>query len=172
MKTFSRILLVAAIAVGCATAANAQKADLRIGYGGYTQMDGGNYAEAKTKTAWGALTAEVDFKVAPKFRLGPSYTFSSAGYKHFDGTAYYHVILLNTRYEYFRNNIVKLSGHLGLGVIITHNSSGDYSETEGHFGFHVSPLSAEFALTRGLDFFTEIGYGAMGVIQAGVRISL
>lgn len=172
MKTIARIALALALVAGAVTTAQAQKADLRLGYGGYTQMDGGDYGPGKANTAWGAVTAELDFNIAPKFKLGPSYTFSSAGLKHSDGNKYYHAILLNGRYQYFRNSIVRLSAHVGMGVLITHTTWHDESDTKGDFGFHVSPLSADFAIARNIDFFAEVGYGAMGVLQAGLRINL
>lgn len=93
MKKYIIVLLAV---LGLGFAASAQKAQLQIGYGGYTQMDATNMHDGgKVNTAWGALTAAVNFKVAPKFSLGASYTFSSSDYKHFDANIYYHVIMLN-----------------------------------------------------------------------------
>ena len=80
-----KILLIMCAVIGMAISAHAQRAQLQIGYGGYTQMDATDMHDGGTiNNAWGALTAGVNFKVAPSFYLGASYTFSSASYKHED----------------------------------------------------------------------------------------
>lgn len=110
-----KILLALFTVLGITAAANAQPAEIHVSYGGYTQMDACDMHDGgKINTAWGAVTAGVNFKVAPKFWIGPSYTFSSSSYKHSDANIYYHVIMLNARYEYWRNSIVTLYGHFGL----------------------------------------------------------
>ncbi|MDE5650634.1 MAG: hypothetical protein K2I35_06475 [Duncaniella sp.] len=65
--------------LGMAFGAQAQRAQLQIGYGGYTQMDASDmHPGGSVDNAWGALTAGVNFKVAPSFYLGASYTFSQS----------------------------------------------------------------------------------------------
>jgi len=170
MKKF---LLVICAVIGIAVSASAQKAQLQIGYGGYTQMDCSNmHPWGDVNNAWGALTAAVNFNVAPKFMIGASYTFSSAGYKHHDGNAFYHVLMLNARYDYWRNSIVKLYAHGALGACITHAAYDDESKDKGYVAFQVSPLGAEVSLTRSSAIFGELGYGAQGLVQVGFRFNL
>lgn len=164
--------LIVAVVAGISSI-SAQKAELQIGYGGYTQMDATNmHGGGKVNTAWGALTAGVNFKVMPKLWIGPSYTFSSADFKHSDLNAYYHVIMMNARYEYYRNSIVKLYGHFGIGADITHLANDEVSENKGYFAFQISPIGAEVDLSRTFKMFGEAGFGAQGLVQVGFRINL
>ena len=167
--------LVAALAIP--SVAQAQKAELQIGYGGYTQMDATDMHDGwhGVNNAWGALTAGVNFKVAPKFWIGPSYTFSSAttkgGPEH--SNVAYHVIMLNARYEYYRNSIVKLYGHVGLGADISYmQPKGGDNYSKGYVAFQVSPLGAQVDLSRSASIFGEIGFGAQGLAQVGFRFGL
>lgn len=164
--------LVAIIAI--AFGANAQRAQLQIGYGGYTMMDCCDMHDGgDVNTAWGAVTAGVNFKVMPKFYLGASYTFSSSDYKgHDNGNIYYHVIMLNARYDYWRNSIVTLYGHLGLGVDISHMTWHGHSKNKGYFAVQASPVGAEVGLSRTCAMFGELGFGAQGLVQVGLRINL
>ena len=110
--------------LACAMGANAQRTELTIGYGGYTQMDASDCHDGwhGVKNAWGALTAGLNFRVANKLWIGPSYTFSSTttkGGPHRSHIAY-HALLANGKYDYYRNSVVTLYGHLGLGVIVSY----------------------------------------------------
>lgn len=167
-------LFIALIAVfGIAVAANAQKAEIQMGYGGYTQMDATDMHDGgKINTAWGAVTAGVNFKILPKFWIGPSYTFSSTSFKHSDVNAYYHVIMLNARYEYYRNSIVTLYGHFGIGADITHISWDGEAENKGYCAFQISPVGANVGISRACTLFGELGFGAQGLVQVGLRIGL
>ncbi len=169
-----RILLIMCTVLGMAFGAQAQKAQLQIGYGGYTQMDATDMHDGGSiNNAWGALTAGVNFKVAPSLYLGASYTFSSASYKHHDDSnAYYHVIMLNGRYDYYRNRVVTLYGHLGVGVDITHITHDDWSKNKAYFAFQASPIGAEVSLNRVTSIFGELGFGAQGLLQVGARFNL
>ncbi|PWB03411.1 outer membrane beta-barrel protein [Duncaniella muris] len=169
-----KILLIMCAVLGMAFGAHAQKAQLQIGYGGYTQMDATDMHDGgSVNSAWGALTTAVNFKVMPKTYLGISYTFSSASYKHSDdANAYYHVIMLNGRYDYWRNRVATLYGHLGIGVDITHMAGDDWSKNKAYFAFQASPLGAEVNLTRVTSIFGELGFGAQGLLQVGVRFNL
>ena len=73
-----KILLILCAVLGMAVSANAQ-AQLQIGYGGYTQMDATDMHDGGSiNNAWGALTAGVNFKVAPALKSSisePTYTF-------------------------------------------------------------------------------------------------
>lgn len=169
-KVLFTLFAVLTLALG----ANAQKAQLQIGYGGYTMMDACDMHDGgSVNTAWGALTAGVNFKVMPKMYLGASYTFSSASYKHTDDVnVYYHVIMLNGRYDYYRNSIVTLYGHLGVGVDISHISWPDGSKNKAYFAMQASPLGAEVGLSRVTSIFGELGFGAQGLLQVGFRFNL
>lgn len=172
MKKFI-LALIAIVAVTLGASAQAQ---LQIGYGGYTQMDATDMHDGgpKVNNAWGALTAAVNFKAAPNFYLGASYTFSSATRKHIDdASVYYHVIMLNGRYDYWRNRVVTLYGHVGIGVDISHITwPDDNAKNRGYFAFQASPLGAEVDLTRVTSIFGEVGFGAQGLLQVGFRFNL
>lgn len=169
-----KILLIMCAVLGMAFGAHAQKPQFQLGYGGYTQMDVTDMHDGGSiNNAWGALTAGVNFKIMPGTYLGLSYTFSSASYKHVeDANAYYHVIMLNGRYDYWRNSIVTLYSHLGVGVDITHMAAGDWSKNKAYFAFQASPLGAEVNLTPKASIFGELGFGAQGLLQVGARFNL
>ena len=168
-----RIIFALLAVLGLAGAAQAQKAILYAGYGGYTQMDACDMHDGgKVNTAWGAVTAGVNFQIAPKLQIGPSYTFSSSSNKHSDTNIYYHVIMLNGRYDYYRNSIVTLYGHLGVGVDISHISGDWGSENKGYFAIQASPLGADAAISRNASMFAELGFGAQGLLQVGFRLRL
>ncbi|MBD5232432.1 MAG: porin family protein [Muribaculaceae bacterium] len=174
MKKF---LLIIAAAIAFAVSANAQKAELQLGYGGYTQMDAMDMHDGwhGVNNAWGAVTAGVNFKVAPKFWIGPSYSFSSTSTKGGANASHiaYHVIMLNARYEYYRNSIVKLYGHVGLGADISYmQPKGGDNFSKGYVAFQVSPLGAQVDLNRNVALFGEIGFGAQGLAQVGFRFAL
>lgn len=167
-------LLIALVAVmGLFTTAKAQTANFTFGYGGYTLMDACDYHDdiGKVKTAWGALNVGVNFKILPNFWLGPSYTFSSSQFKHSDTNLYYHVFLLNGRYDYFKNSMVTMYAHVGLGVDITHMSFENDSVNKGYFAYQLSPIGIDCPLTRSFTLFGEVGFGAQGLLQVGGRIN-
>jgi len=168
-----RIIFALLTIIGLAGAVHAQKAIIYAGYGGYTQMDACDMHDGgKVNTAWGAVTVGVNFQIAPKLQIGPSYTFSSSSYKHSDTNLYYHVIMMNGRYDYYRNSIVTLYGHLGLGVDITRISSDTGSRNKAYFAIQASPLGAEASISRNASLFGELGFGAQGLLQVGFRMRL
>lgn len=172
-----KILLALVAAIGLAFGAQAQKMELQLGYGGYTQMDAMDMHDgwSGVNNAWGGATFGVNFRVTPKLWIGPSYTFSSTttkGGKNHSNIAY-HVIMLNARYTYYRNSIVDVYAHLGLGADISHmQPRGGDSYNKGYCAFQISPLGAQVSLTRGLSMFGEVGFGAQGLVQVGLRIGL
>lgn len=166
-KLFIAMMLVlAAVAT-----AGAQKMNLYASYGGYTLMDAGGYKDGvkHVDNAWGALNVGFNVQVLPRFQIGPSYTFSSTSQKGGGVDLYYHVIMFNARYDYFRTSFVRLYAHLGIGADITHVSAGDYTHNKGYFAFQFSPLGADVDLTRHFTMFGELGFGAQGLLQVGVR---
>lgn len=169
-----RLLLSVMVVMAACTVASAQRSNIQIGYGGYTQMDASDMHDGgAVNNAWGALTAGVNFPVVKNFSLGASYTFSSASYKHDShANVYYHVFMVNGRYDYYRNSIVTLYGHLGLGVDVSHMAAGDWKENKAYFAVQASPLGAEVWLNRSIGLFGEVGYGAQGLLQAGIRIGI
>lgn len=174
MKKFL-VALVAVVAL--AFGADAQKADIMIGYGGYTQMDGSDCHDGwhGVKNAWGAVTLGVNFHITRNFSLGPSYSLSTTttkgGPDH--SSIAYHVLMLNGRYSYYRTSFMTLYAHLGLGCDISHMmpKHGD-SYNCAYFAFQASPLCADFAIANRVSFFAELGYGAQGVLQAGFRFGI
>ncbi len=169
-----KLLLIMCAVLGLAIGAKAQTTQLQIGYGGYTQMDCSDMHDGGSiNNAWGAITAGVNFKIMPKFSIGFTYTFSSASYKHTDdANAYYHVIMFNGKYDYWRNSIVRLYAHGALGADITHISWDGYSKNKSYFAFQLSPIGAEVGISRVATMFGEFGYGAQGLIQVGFRLNL
>ena len=95
MKKF---LFMLTVMIGIATGASAQKTDLSLSYGGYTQMDATDCHDGwhHVNNAWGALNVGVNFQVARNFYIGPSYTFSSctAGRGPEHSSIAYHAIML------------------------------------------------------------------------------
>lgn len=169
-----RIILSLIAVIAIAVGANAQKVELNAGYGGYTMMDCCDMHDGgKVNTAWGAFTTGVYFKVLPKFKLGATYTISTSSYKHADDARiYYHVFMLNGRYTYWRNRIVDLYLHVGVGVDVSHMTAGDYSKNKCYFAMQASPLGAEVSLDRNWSMFGELGFGAQGLMQVGFRLKL
>lgn len=168
-----KLLLSLLVCVAGTFVASAQKAELQLGYGGYTQMDAMSmHPGGKVDAAWGALTAGVNFKVMPKVWVGPSYSFSSTQYKGSDLNAYYHVVMMNARYEYYSNSIVKLYAHFGIGADITHVSTDQSTVNKGYFAFQISPIGAEVDLGNRFKMFGEAGFGAQGLVQVGFRVNL
>lgn len=171
-----KLLLTAVAALCCIAAASAQKTEIAFSYGGYTQMDATNMHDGwkGVNTAWGALNVGLNFKVAPKIWIGPSYTFSSTSTKGPDPSHIaYHVIMLNGRYEYYRNSIVKLYAHLGIGCDISYmQPQWRDNYTKGYFAFQIVPIGAQVDLNRNWAIFGEAGFGAQGLIQVGAKIKI
>lgn len=172
-----KYLLLLAVVIATAFASQAQKAELYFGYGGYTQMDATNMHDDwhGVNTAWGAVTVGVNFNVAPKFWLGPSYSISSTttkgGPDH--SSILYNVVMLNGRYQYWSNRVVKLYGHLGLGVEISYMMPKyNDSYNKAYFAYQISPLGAEAQIARNVSLYGELGFGAQGLLQVGFRFGL
>lgn len=176
-----KLLLSLFVASAAAVAPTATKAadfvELNLSYGGYTVMDACDYADNwyGVHTAWGAVNATCYFHVLPnKLAIGPSYTISSAntdGGQH-HSSVLYNAILFNGKYQYFRNSIVKLYAHVGLGVEISHMKP-KYADSynEAYFGFQVSPIGATVDLSPNFGIFGEAGFGCQGIIQVGIKAS-
>ncbi|MBD5202680.1 MAG: porin family protein [Bacteroides sp.] len=166
MKKFLLSLLAVA---GLTATASALTPEIQLSYGGYTQMDATDMhgGFGKVNNAWGALTAGVYLPVAPKIDAGVSYTFSSSSFKDTNSSLYYHVVMVNGRYQYYSNSIVKLYAKVGLGVDITHFAADGISN-KSYFAYQVTPVGAKVDLSRGFGIFGELGFGAQGLLQVGV----
>jgi len=172
-----KLLLTLVAIIGLATSASAQKTELQVGYGGYTQMDATNMHDGwdGVNNAWGAVSFGVNFRVTPKLWVGPSYTFSSTTTKggKLHSNIAYHVIMLNARYTYYKNSIVSLYAHLGLGADISHmQPRGGDSYNKGYCAFQLTPLGAQVDINNKLAMFGEAGFGAQGLVQVGLRVKL
>lgn len=172
-----KYLLLLAVVVAAFCSASAQKAELYVGYGGYTQMDATNMHDSWSgvNTAWGAVTVGVNFKVAPKFWLGPSYTISSTttkgGPDH--SSILYNVVMLNGRYQYWSNRTVRLYAHLGLGAEISRMKPKYFdSYNKAYFAYQITPLGAEAEIANNVSLYGELGFGAQGLVQVGFRFGL
>lgn len=172
MKKYLLSLLAVVAMLFVALPASAQKVNLYATYGGYTQMDACDMHDDwdGVKTAWGAVNVGLDFKIGSRFRLGPSYSFSSTttkGGKH-ASDIYYHVIMLNAKYDYYRTGIFALYAHLGLGADISHMAPKyDDSYNKGYFAFQIAPIGMRAQLGSGFNFLAELGFGAQGLVQLG-----
>lgn len=176
MKNYLFTLVAALMLVCGAQKANAETS-LYVSYGGYTQMDACDNHDGwgNVNTAWGALNAGVDFRVMKNLRVGPSYTFSSCSTKGGKAASHiaYHAILLNAKYDYYRNSIVTLYAHGALGCVVSHmQPKGFDSYNKTYFAGQISPLGAEVGLSRQFSMFGELGFGAQGLVQAGFRVRL
>lgn len=172
-----RVFVAATVALAAASMASAQKAEITASYGAYTQMDATNMHDGwdGVNTAWGALNLGVNFRVNSKIWVGPSYTFSSTttkGGPHHSNIAY-HVIMLNGRYQYYQNSIVKMYAKLGLGVDISYmQPRHDDSYSKAYCAFQIVPIGAQVNLSRDWAMFAEGGFGAQGLFQLGFKLKL
>lgn len=170
-----KYLLAILAMVGIVSMANAQKTELSASYGGYTQMDATDCHDGgpDVNNAWGALNLAANFKVAPNFWVGPSYTFSSASRTNLpENKFYYHAFMVNGRYNYYNYNIVTLYGKLGLGAVVSHQTFEGESKNTTYFAYQVVPFGAQADITNSFSLFGEIGFGAQGLLQVGVRFRL
>lgn len=169
-----RLALTLLAAIGICAGASAANPEIQIGYGGYTQMDatGMHDGVGKVKNAWGVLNAGVNLQVAPKLWIGPSYSFSSTKTKEGDINVYYHLIMLNARYEYWRNSMITLYAHAGLGADITHIGYSGSPKNKGYVAYQLSPIGVQTGIGSGVSLFGEFGFGAQGLLNVGVRIGL
>lgn len=169
-------ILLALIAIfAVSTSSKAQDMNLSLSYGGYTLMDAANYHDSwkHVNNAWGALNVGFNVKVLPKFWIGPSYTFSSTTTKgaHHSNIAY-HAIMINGRYDYYRNSLLTMYGHLGVGAEISHmQPRDDDAYNKGYFAFQLSPVGVDVQLSRAFTMFGELGFGAQGLLQVGGRFN-
>lgn len=168
--------LIAAVAVALVslTGAYAQKAEITLSYGAYTQMDATDMKDGwkHVNTAWGALNAGLNFKVARNFWIGPSYTFSSTttkgGPEH--SNIAYHAVMFNGRYHYYSNSIVSLYAKLGLGVEFSYMQPRDRDNyTKTYCAFQIVPVGAQVNLNRDWAMYAEAGFGAQGLFQFGFK---
>ncbi len=172
LKKLFAVIVAAAAVMG----ANAQKAEVQVSYGAYTQMDATNMHDGwhGVNTAWGSLTGALNFKVHPKIWIGPSYTFSSTSTKGPDASHIaYHAVMFNGRYQYYGNSIVKLYAKLGLGVEFSYmQPHGHDNYTKTYCVYQIVPIGAQVDLTRSVAMFGEAGFGAQGLFQFGFRFKI
>lgn len=168
--------LIAAVAVALVslTGAYAQKAEISLSYGAYTQMDATDMKDGwkHVNTAWGALNAGLNFKVARNIWIGPSYTFSSTtskgGPEH--SNIAYHAVMFNGRYHYYNTSIVSLYAKLGLGVEFSYMQPRNHDNyTKSYCAFQIVPVGAQVNLNRDWAMYAEAGFGAQGLFQFGFK---
>ena len=177
-----KLLIALSLTLACVSGAAAQ--EVSISYGAYTQMDVVNNHKgfSDVNTAWGAVNVSLYCPVAKNFMIGPSYTYSSAftpkgsynvpyiGEVDLKSQVGYHVLLLNFKYNYYQNSIVKLYAHLGAGAVISHMMpKGQPSYNKGYFAGHISPIGADVNITPHVSMFGELGFGAQGLLQVGFK---
>lgn len=170
-----KLILAALVGLGAVFAASAQKAELAVSYGAYTQMDATDMHDGwhHVNNAWGALNVGLNFRVLPKIWIGPSYTFSSTttkgGPEH--SNIAYHAIMLNGRYHYYKNSIVTMYAKLGIGVEFSYmQPRGGDNYTKSYCAFQIVPIGAQVALNRNWAMFGELGFGAQGLLQVGAKL--
>jgi len=172
-----KTLLALGLAAAAITPAAAQKANIYASYGGITQMDcvDNHDGWGSVHTAWGAVNAGLYFRVAPKFSIGPSYTFSSTSTDGGSNASHiaYHAVLFNGKFDYYRRGNLTLYAHAGVGVEISYlqpKFADNY--TKAYFAGQISPLGLNVRISRGFNFFGEVGFGAQGVVQLGFSADL
>lgn len=170
-----KLILAALVGLGAVFAASAQKAELVVSYGAYTQMDATDMHDGwhHVNNAWGALNVGLNFRVLPKIWIGPSYTFSSTttkgGPEH--SNIAYHAIMLNGRYHYYKNSIVTMYAKLGIGVEFSYmQPRGGDNYTKSYCAFQIVPIGAQVDLNRNWAMFGELGFGAQGLLQVGAKL--
>ena len=179
-KLFIALFMAAAAAVG------AQAQEITVSYGAYTQMDAMNCHKgfSDVNTAWGGVNFGLYIPVVEGVKVGPSYSYSSAftpaseyeipglGAYDLKSKVGYHTILLNVKADYYKNALVKLYGHVGVGAVISHMMP-KYLESynKGYFAFQISPIGAEVEFMPNAAIFGELGFGAQGLIQVGAKYS-
>ena len=173
--TMKRLLLALAAIASIAFGSYAQKTQVYASYGGYTQMDATDCHDGwhGVNKAWGSLNLGADFMIAPGLRIGPSYSFSSSTTKAHYGKIGYHTVLFNLKYDYYRSGMFKLYGHAGVGAVISHlmpEHLDSYNKT--HVAYQIAPLAAEAAISNNFSLFGELGFGAQGLVQFGVKYNL
>lgn len=174
---FKRITIALCIALAAAGTVAAQKTEVTASYGAYTQMDATNMHDGgnSVKTAWGALNFGVNFRLNNKIWIGPSYTFSSTSRKGLPegGNVAYHAILLNGRYHYYQNSLIKMYAKLGLGVDLSYMQPGHGDNyTKAYCAFQIVPVGVQYDINRQWAMFAEAGFGAQGLFQLGVKLKL
>lgn len=169
-----KLLCAAVVGFASIFATNAQKAELTLSYGAYTQMDAMDMHDGwdHVNNAWGALNVGVNFRVTPKIWIGPSYTFSSTSTKGPDASHIaYHAIMLNGRYHYYSNRIVTLYAKFGIGVDISYMQPRHHdSYSKAYCAFQIVPVGAQVDLSRNWAIFGELGFGAQGLLQVGAKL--
>lgn len=179
MKKF---LLALILATAAAVGASAQ--EVYIGYGAYTQMDAVNCHKgfSDVNSAWGSLNIGLYIPVTRNVSVGPSYSYSSAytpgkdyyfeglGTYNLKSKVGYHTLMLNVKVDYYRNSVVKLYAHAGVGAVISHMmpKRGD-SYNKGYFAGQISPIGAEVNFLPNASIFGELGFGAQGLVQVGAK---
>ena len=169
-----KLLVAAVVGIASILSASAQKAEVSLAYGAYTQMDATNMHDGwhGVNTAWGALNLGVNFRINSKIWIGPSYTFSSTTTKGGEGHSNiaYHAVMFNGRYHYYANSIVSLYAKLGLGVEFSYMQPyhGD-NYTKAYCAYQIVPIGAQVGLSRGWAMYAEAGFGAQGLFQFGFR---
>ncbi len=171
---FKKLLAAVVVCVAAIVPAAAQKAEVTLSYGAYTQMDAMDMKDGwhHVNTAWGALNAGVNFRVAPKVWIGPSYTFSSTTTKGGPESSHiaYHAVMFNGRYHYYTNSIVSLYAKVGLGVEFSYmQPRHDDAYTKTYCAFQIVPVGAQVDLSRSWAMYTEAGFGAQGLFQFGFK---
>ena len=172
-----RLLFAIVAALGISAGASARDMNLSLSYGGYTLMDVADYHDVwhGVNNAWGAVNLSYNVRLTRNFWIGPSYTFSSTTTKGPGSSKIaYHAIMLNGRYDYYRNSLLTLYGKIGVGAEISHfqvRGGADDSYNKGYFAFQLSPVGADVKLSPMFTIFGEAGFGAQGLLQVGARLN-
>lgn len=124
---------------------------------------------------WGTVSVTIDHKFADRLWAGLSYTFSTASAEHATakrpGDLTWHALMLNGRYEWYKNGALTLYSHAAIGVLVIY-CSPEVRESYNveHMAFQASPICVQYDLGAHAAIFAEGGYGSEGVVNAGLRI--
>ncbi len=176
MKRFA--ILFAAVAA--TLAASARDTEVSVSYGAVpamSQMAVYHDHWSGMSHCWGTVNFTIDHRFAENLWMGLNYTFSTADSEHaYDnryGKVTWHGLMVNVRYEWAHNDALKLYSHVGVGALVEYYTPSwmdTYNRT--HIGFQVSPIGAEYDITRHVGIFAEVGYGVQGIVKAGIRVGL
>lgn len=164
------------------------KHEVSLGYGIYPATDidgtvstffGSKYdVDFKGKSLSGVLNFSYLYRISEKLCAGGLVSFSKiAGDikdSGDDGSRTFYTIMPQAKYNWMQSRNITLYSRLALGAMIlkfersfNNDNQDDISDTRVAFMFQASPIGIE--LGRMVAGYLEAGFGATGIVQAGIR---
>ncbi len=124
----------------------------------------------------GAFTLQYFRNVSPKLWVGGNFTYehswartkNAQGQSELDHSFHYFTLMPAVKYKWVNTSVVGLYSKLGVGITYGHLSSDGDSNDGVVFNYQVTPIGFEIGNTR-VRAFSELGWGAQGIIQVGAR---